>query len=302
MAAAAPILSLFSVPKPFVGDAAIIQHNAIASWTRLQGDCEIVLLGNDPGMAEVAARHGVRHEPTLPINELGTPLLGEVFSRMNTVARSAILGFVNADIILLSDFIWSVRTVARSNERFLLVSSRYNCRVGQPLVFERGWESVLRKQARDENRMYPAAGSDLFVFPRGLFGSVPNFSVGRGYWDNWLLREARRMHVSLIDATAALTAIHQEHSYEHVPGIPADSDEKLVYESEEGQLNLALAGGEGQLYTVFDANQVLTANGRLFSTWRPSFAHRRIKASLRRILRSLTIAPGVYVRRKQSKK
>ena len=58
-----PVLSLFSVPKAFTGDAAVIQDNAIASWTRLGGGCDIVLLGDDPGVAEAAARHGVRHEP-----------------------------------------------------------------------------------------------------------------------------------------------------------------------------------------------------------------------------------------------
>src|SRR5262245_28207108 len=126
MEAAAPMLSLFSIPKPFVGKAAVIQHNAIASWTRLQPTCEIVLLGNDRGVAEAAVQHGVRHEPALSVNQLGTPLLGSVFNQMNALARSSILGFVNADIILLSDFVSSVRTITRSNERFLLVSSRFN--------------------------------------------------------------------------------------------------------------------------------------------------------------------------------
>jgi hypothetical protein len=296
------MLSLFSVPKPFVGKTAVIQHNAIASWARLQPTCEIVLLGNDPGVAEAAMRHGVRHEPTLAVNQLGTPLLDAVFGQMNAVARSPILGFVNADIILLNDFISSVRMVARLNERFLLVSSRYNRRIDGPLLFESGWDSVLRGQVRHENRMYPAGGSDLFVFPRGLFASVPNFSVGRGYWDNWLMREARRMRVSLIDATAALTAIHQEHSYQHIPGIPADSGDKPVYESEEGQLNLALAGGQRHLYTVFDASEVLTENGQLLSTWRPPFARRRVKASLRRIVRTLTNPPLPRLGKRERKK
>ena len=78
--------------------------------------------------------------------------------------------------------------------------------------------------------------------------------------------------------------------------------EKLVYESAEGQLNLALAGGHGQLYTVFDASKVLTANCQLLSTWLPPFAHRRIKAGLRRIVRALIISPVPCAGRNQKKK
>ncbi len=171
----------------------------------------------------------------------------------------------------------------------MLVASRYNCRIETPLQFENGWDAALRARCRGGNRMYPAAGSDVFVFPRGLFGKVPDFAIGRGYWDNWLMREARRKRAHLIDATACLTAVHQEHAYDHVPGVPAAAGDQPVYLGEEGWRNLALAGGHGRLDTVFDATHVLTADGRLRSAWSLPFAHRRLKASVRRIVRSLTV-------------
>ncbi len=94
------MLSLFSVPKSFAGPAAVIQDNAIASWTALGKDCDIVLLGDDPGVAEAAARHGVRHEPAIACNALGTPLLSAVLSRMDRQAKFPLVGLVNADIVL----------------------------------------------------------------------------------------------------------------------------------------------------------------------------------------------------------
>ncbi len=137
--------------------------------------------------------------------------------------------------------------------------------------------------------MYPAAGSDIFVFPRGLFGEVPDLVIGRGYWDNWLMHEARSKGAALIDATACLTTIHQEHGYDHVPGVAAADGDGPIYRSEEGRRNLTLAGGHHRLYTVFDATHVLTADGRLRCTWSLPFAHRRLKASVRRMVRGLAI-------------
>ena len=210
----------------------------------------------------------MRHEPAIARNEFGTPVLSEVFSRMDAVAQYPLVGFINADIILLGDFLPSVRAVAQSHEQFVVIASRFNSRIEQPLPFEPGWESALRAQVRREHRGLPTEGSDLFVYPRGLYRSVPPFAIGRGYWDNWLMREARRLQARLVDATAALTAVHQEHTYDHVPGVSAGAGDRHVYETDEGRRNLALAGGHGRLYTGFDASDVLTADGRVLSTWR----------------------------------
>ena len=98
------------------------------------------------------------------------------------------------------------------------------------------------------------------------------------------------MGASLIDATAALTAVHQEHGYGHVAGLTAVTSDKHVYETEEGRRNLALAGGHGHLYTVFDATEILTVDGQLRSTWHWDLAHRRIKAFLRRGIRGLKLS------------
>ena len=135
--------------------------------------------------------------------------------------------------------------------------------------------------------MYPAGGSDIFIYPRGLFGAVPQFAIGRGYWDNWLMWKARQLDADLIDLTAAVTAVHQIHSYDTVAGLPpggfADKD---VFRTDEGRRNLEFAGGGARLYTVFDATAVMSASGELVSTWRPHLVRRRAKAWLRRKLRA----------------
>ena len=281
------MLTIFSIPKVFVSHAKIIQDNAIGSWNRLGSGCDIVLFGNDLGVADAAERHKTRHYPSILYNELGTPLLSDVFHRMDVLARHPMVAFVNSDIILLDDFLPAIDAVARCHEKFLIVASRFNCHIDHPFSFENGWAAELRQRARSENRMYPAGGSDIFVFPRRLLLEVPPFTIGRGYWDNWLMGEARRTDADLIDVTAAVTAVHQMHSYSTVSGLPAEtSTDAHVYETDEGRHNLELAGGRGCLYTAFDATKVMSADRRLRSSWNPLLLRRRVKASLRRLFNS----------------
>jgi hypothetical protein len=287
------MLTIFSLPKAFSRHSQVIQDNAIGSWKRLRPACEIILIGNDPGVAEAAIRHGVRHEPSITRNKLGTPILADVFSRMNKLANYPFLALVNADILLLEDFLSAIDVVVRLRKKFLVIASRFNCRIDQPLSFDLGWDAELGRQARVENRMYPAAGSDVFVYPRGLFGAVPSFAIGRGYWDNWLMYEARRMGAELIDVTAVATTVHQLHGYETVVGLSSqNASDRHVYETKEGRKNLELAGGRGRLYTAFDATEIMGADGRLQSSWNPFLIRRRGKAWLRRRIQVLSPLRG----------
>ena len=101
------------------------------------------------------------------------------------------------------------------------------------------------------------------------------------------MREARRTSADLIDVTAAVTAVHQMHSYGTVSGLPAETSmDAQVYETDEGRHNLELAGGRSSLYTVFDATKIMSKDRRLRSSWNPVLIRRRVKASLRRIFHS----------------
>jgi hypothetical protein len=277
------MLTLISVPRAFSGRTAAIQHSAIGSWVRLDPNCEVILFGDDPGVAEAAFYHGVRHEPRVTRTPQGTPILSDIFARADLVARHPLLCFVNTDVVLFDDVIAATKHVAAARRHFLIVSSRFNYRIEEPLTFSNGWHHALRVRVRRQGRMYPAGGSDIFIYPRGLFGPVPPFAIGRNFWDNWLMDHALRSGASLIDATQMITAAHQEHDYQHIAGMPADSkDDRPIFMTEEGRGNLALARQLGRLATVYDATEILTADGRLVSTLRPALVGRRIKAWLRR--------------------
>lgn len=241
-------LTLFSTPKAFTGEFETIQRNALRSWTLLRPACDIVLLGDETCTASHAAAHGAQHIASLERSSHGTPLVNAMFERVTADARTDLVGYVNSDIILMSDFMAAVGRTAARFPRFLLVGQRRNVRIETPLDFDGPWEHTLRELAKSGDACYP--GIDYFVFPRELWSAIPPFALGRSYWDNWPLYAARRRGAVVVDGTPAVLAVHQDHTY--YPG---------QLQGEESKRNWDLAGGAGNLLTTREATHVLTAQG-----------------------------------------
>jgi hypothetical protein len=250
------MITLFAIPKPFVGHIGVIQRNAVQSWTRLRPACEVLLIGNDPGVAEAAAEWGVRHIRDVARNAYGTPLLDSAFRLAAENAHRSLLCYINADIMLTSDFLRAAEL--RGSGRFLMVGQRWDVDLKTAWDFSgEDWEKRLLCYVREQGRLHPPAGSDYFLFPAGdALGQLPSFAVGRPGWDNWFLQNARRQGVPLVDATAVTTVIHQNHDYRHVP-----EGKGNAYDGPEGQRNFELAGSMPLLYTVEDATHRLTSHG-----------------------------------------
>ena len=69
-----PLITLFSAPKPFTDPhIAMTQRNAVKSWTLLP-DVEVILLGEETGLAAAARELDVKHISNVERNENGTPL------------------------------------------------------------------------------------------------------------------------------------------------------------------------------------------------------------------------------------
>jgi len=70
-----PLLTLFSTTKPFTNPhIATIQRNAIRSWQQLGPEVQVVLIGNEIGLAETAAELGVLHLTQVENNAPGYPI------------------------------------------------------------------------------------------------------------------------------------------------------------------------------------------------------------------------------------
>jgi len=100
----------------------IIQRNAIESWTKLGASTGDYPSGNDEGTAEVARECGLRHLPNVATSDHGTPLLGDLFRQAEAAASFPWMCYVNADIILLSDFMRAAGTLQR---KFPKIAARF---------------------------------------------------------------------------------------------------------------------------------------------------------------------------------
>lgn len=235
------MITFFTIPKSFVGHSAVIQANAIRSWTKIK-DSKVILFGNDPGVKELAEELGLIHYPDLGVNEFGTPLVSEAFSIASKIAETKYLAYVNSDIIFVSILEHILNDLDCLSIGWMLVGQRIDIDISSILSFNEGWDSELMQTALSVGVLHGKAGIDYFIFPRELEIEMPNFAVGRPGWDSWLIYNVRSKGFALIDGTKEISILHQNHA-------PAYKS----YNS-EAQKNKSNAGGYYNMGTIRDAN------------------------------------------------
>ena len=229
----------------------MIQRNAIQSWQHLGPDVDVLLVGEEPGLADTAAEFKITLLPQVQRNEVGTPLVSSIFELARAESTSSLLVYVNADILLLPDIVDGAHKVADLAQDFLVVGQRWDLDMQTELEFTPGWEKHLRDDVLSRGRLHLPAGSDYFIFPRNLFTGMPDFAIGRAGWDNWMIYYASQQGWLVVDGTPSITVIHQDHDYGHLP------DGKPHYTMDESRENEAMAGGSANLYMVLDSQKQL---------------------------------------------
>jgi hypothetical protein len=237
-----PLLTIFAVPKPFGGTVDLIQRNAIRSWARLQPLVDVLLIGDEFGIKETADELGVRHSPDLRRNQYGTPLLSSAFETAHVESKSPILVYCNSDLILLDDFVQSMQLIAASKlAEFVAFGRRIDMSVNEEIEFENLLAiNALRSRCRKQGKYSSVVCKDFFAFNRDLYRDIPDFAVGRGNWDNWMIHSAKReKRVPVINISEMATVIHQAHDYSHV----GNNRLSCYVTGCEAQQNQRLAGG-----------------------------------------------------------
>jgi hypothetical protein len=266
-------LTVFAIPRAFERHIGIAQRNAVQSWLALDPKPRVILLGDDKGTRETSAEFGCTHIPRVECNEFGTPLLRSIFELAHQAAPGGLMLFVNADIILTSGLSQAISQCPETP--FLLTGRRTHLIVRDELNFAGGaWEDVLARRVERKGALGGAGAMDYFIFPHGLFGRVPPFAIGRGWWDHWLAAEALRRGAMLIDASPTVLAVHQDHGF---------------LATEESVRNLALFGQSNGDITLDLASHCI-ADGILQPANRPSPSFVRPRRAVATLLRRLASA------------
>ena len=147
-----------------------------------------------------------------------------------------------------------------------------------PIGASAGWDRCLRQRARATGTLNSPIYIDWFAFLTGTIMDLPDFTVGRPPYDHWLVGYALRQGLSVIDATDAITPVHQHHDYASGGGFRA------VYQGADAQRNLQLAGGRAQLRTIGNATHMLGADLVLRPAQGPKYTLGRAQGRLGPVL------------------
>lgn len=271
------LLTLITAPKAFTDPhTAIIQRNALRSWKALGDEVKVMVVGKDKGILETCRELGLAHFPDVICNELGTPLINSMLEIARENSRSPFLGIVNADIILFSDLIASLRVITEKFNRFLLIGQRWDVEVSNEMAGGQEYFLDFRKMLPEVGTQHPPMGSDYFIFPHDCFLEIPAFAIGRAGWDNWFIFKSRWEKWPVIDGTRDVLIAHQNHDYRHLPG------GQPHYRLPETKQNVDRGGGEHTIFTLFDSQYDLV-EGRMSKK----------RMSLKKLIREIEIFPLV---------
>ena len=119
-------LIIFTTCKPFIGDDAWRQEQAIKSWTLLEGiEKKIIILGNDEGTKEICDKYNLIHEPDIRTLQ-GVPYLYDMFLIANNYANDEdVMLWTNSDMIYFQDMIDNILSFKkyRPNEKNEITTS-----------------------------------------------------------------------------------------------------------------------------------------------------------------------------------
>jgi hypothetical protein len=252
------MITLFTTAKPFTGHSAVIQRNALKSWTLLHPDVEVILFGDDQGTGEVCAEFHLRHEPHVERNSSGLKRIDYYWDRAQQIARHDILCYANCDIIFTSDLVPAIRRASSAYNPFLMVGRRWDTDLTAEVDFTNpSWAVDIRHRAALARARRDRWWIDYFVFSRGLFlGKLPPLVIGRVVWDNFLIWRAADLGATVIDASSVVQAIHQNHDYRYHP-----LGKQGVWNDQHAQENLRNAGGPRHMRSIADASVLLTPRG-----------------------------------------
>ena len=242
------MITFFTIPKAFEGIIGVAQKNSIKSWLAVHPGSEVIVFGNEKGAAEAARELGFRHAKEIRRNSFGTPLVSEAFQVARNIAKHNHLVFMNTDIILLNNLLTAAKPIQYPN--YLMVGRRTDLDFHEEINFtDPHWKETLLNYALKNGELHGFSGIDYFLFPKSLSPEMPPFPVGRPGWDSWFIYYIRSRKVPVIDATALVDAIHQNHPWTWSPTDP------------ESLKSAQIAGGLANMATIRDADFVLTPQG-----------------------------------------
>lgn len=271
------LLTIFSSPKPFIGEAAWNQLNALRSWRAVHPDVEIIIFGAPSGAAEAATEVNATLVPEIETSASGAPSFNAMAAWALRHSPRDLFVYANGDILLNETMLRAMQSARRRFERFLLVGERMDLAPSVKLdVREPNWVSkLLTLFEQGHLTAHGPTGADYFGFVRGMWQDLAPVFMGRGMCDQALLHYCFRKCIPVIDATLMVVNVHQHHGYQHV----AEGKQQVFY-GEERKMMARAHGLRHSLPTIADADWRFEGGEIVPDRWRRRFL-RRVELEMR---------------------
>jgi len=242
------MIAIFTSPRPFLGEFNRIQCNAILSWLALKEVKIYIFDDEEKTSKKICKQYGVEYIADVQKNKYGTPLMGDCLEKIRKKSRASIVAHVSTDIILTHDF---VDTIKKVDELFV---SRSYYMVGQRIdicdqldLADSPLDKFNVQNLKKKGQLHSPTAMDYFIFPDQFKIKMPSFVIGRPGWDSWLIAYCKKNKIPVVDASNAITAFHQQHSY---------PSKKLSFFAKECDYNFQLAGGDANLMNIRESDLV----------------------------------------------
>lgn len=210
-------LTFFTFPKPFTGDRAVAQRNAIHSWILLEPRPTVILFGNATGTDSVAKELDVIHAPVVESSPTGLPYMASMMAKAALLAPARCFVFINSDIILSPEFGAVVEAVETYYSRYVMIGKRTELSGWTAAVRDRISVEAAIRSARNLGYLQKGCFIDYIAFTEGVWDEIPRFVIGRPRFDQWLVHHALlSASVAVVDASDVIAAVHQAHDYHHL--------------------------------------------------------------------------------------
>ncbi len=194
------LITLYAAPRPFESPFGELQERAVRSWQglmpaqhKLVSIPQIILVG-DEEIDQAAER--LRTDYVCVERGLdGIPFVPDIIRAAEEGADYKLRAMINAENVLEPTFLDDLYPLLSNLDTFVAIGRRVD------LDPETDVETTGNYTAMD-----------YFLY-RGLSlaEDMPDFLVGRSFYDNWLVRETLRRGIPLVDLSLVLKVSHLSH-------------------------------------------------------------------------------------------
>lgn len=246
-------VTIFSSPRPFTDPhISMIQRNGIGSWLELRPRPQVLLVGNEEGVADVARELNVTHVPDVATTEDGIPLRDSIHALAHRYAHHDMVCLINADIIILSNFYECIRRIPF--KQYVATGRRFDMDIDWPIPFESDrWRDELEALRKRSGVLHGPSAVDYVVYQKSIDPPIlPPFPVHLPGWDGWYLFQCKKQRIPIVNMDIAVTAIHQTHESKE-----ANHAKFRIWQRDEGAREvLRRAGGFTDRATLREADYV----------------------------------------------